>query len=102
MPLNNNGWTNRGWLEIISKILELSQNGARKTHLMYKCNLNSVQINQYLDFLVENKMLLEHKERPHTTRIIYFTSENGKKCVRYHKSLIGLFERQPATIMSQS
>lgn len=46
------GWGNRGWVEIIEYILETCIAGALKTHIMYRCNLNSKQITQYVEFLI--------------------------------------------------
>jgi predicted transcriptional regulator len=74
LPLNAAGWSNRGWLEIIEFILLMCENGARKTHVMYRCNLNSKQINQYLQFLLDSGMLEMIQERPNSKRYIYYRS----------------------------
>ena len=95
MPLDARGWSNRGWLEIIEFILSLCENGARKTHVMYRCNLNSKQINEYLNFLLECEMLEKIQERPNSKRHIYKTTELGKKFIGSYKQLAELFSKPP-------
>ena len=95
MPLNAAGWSNRGWLEIIEFILLLCENGARKTHVMYRCNLNSKQINQYLQFLLDSEMIQITRERPNSKRFIYKTTDLGKKFISHYKQLANLFTRSP-------
>jgi predicted transcriptional regulator len=95
LPLNARGWSNRGWLEIIEFILSMCENGARKTHVMYRCNLNSKQINEYLNFLLECEMLEKIQERPNSKRYIYKTDELGKKFIERYKQLAELFNRPP-------
>jgi predicted transcriptional regulator len=95
LPLNATGWSNRGWLEIIEFILVMCENGARKTHVMYRCKLNSKQINEYLDFLLDSGMLEKTQERPNSKRSIYKTSELGKKFITRYKQLAELFTRPP-------
>lgn len=95
MPLNSTGWSNRGWLEIIQFILLMCENGARKTHVMYRCNLNSKQINEYLDFLLDSNMLETIQERPNSKRLIYKTTDLGSKFVSRYKELANLFSKPP-------
>ncbi|HYX55348.1 MAG TPA: winged helix-turn-helix domain-containing protein [Nitrososphaeraceae archaeon] len=91
MPLDTTGWSNRGWLEIIEFILSMCENGARKTHVMYRCNLNSKQINEYLNFLLDCGMLEKIQERPNSKRSIYRTSDVGKNFIIRYKQLLELF-----------
>ncbi|MDQ3869856.1 MAG: hypothetical protein M3250_09930 [Thermoproteota archaeon] len=93
MPLDTTGWSNRGWLEIIEFILSMCENGARKTHVMYRCNLNSKQINEYLNFLLDCGMLEKIQERPNSKRFIYRTSELGKNFIIRYKQLLELFTK---------
>jgi predicted transcriptional regulator len=98
LPLKSTGWTNRGWLEIIEFILSMCESGARKTHVMYRCNLNSKQINQYLNFLYECGMLDRAQEHRASRRYIYKTSELGKEAIRRHKHLVGLFKKDHSSL----
>lgn len=71
----------------------MCENGARKTHVMYRCNLNSKQINEYLNFLLECEMLEEIQERPNSKRYIFKTAELGKKFIERYKQLAELFSK---------
>jgi predicted transcriptional regulator len=73
----------------------MCENGARKTHVMYKCNLNSKQINEYLNFLLEYGMLEKTQERPNSKRYIYRTRELGMKFISGYKQLAELFSKPP-------
>ena len=57
----------------------MCENGARKTHVMYRCNLNSKQINQYLLFLLDSGMLEIIQERPNSKRYIYRTTGSWRR-----------------------
>ena len=50
----------RSEIEIISQILMLSREGARKTELLYHGNLSYTQLQSYLPFLIEKDILQEH------------------------------------------
>jgi len=47
----------RGRLDLIADILETSNVGAKKTYLMYRCNLSFKQLKYYLDFLLKKEFL---------------------------------------------
>lgn len=64
--------------EIISDILNIAKNGARKTRIMYQANLSFTQLKKYLEFLI-NKGLLEQKED------IFKTTDKGKTFIEYFK-----------------
>jgi predicted transcriptional regulator len=85
------GWGNRGWVEIIEFILETCIHGALKTHIMYKCNLNSKQITQYVEFLIGCKLLEGKPESRRSKRHIYKTTELGKKYISAYKQLYDIF-----------
>ena len=61
----------RSELEIISKILHLSKNGAKKTEILYQGNLSYSQLTSYLSYLVDNNILEVHE--------IYDNGNSGKK-----------------------
>lgn len=86
------GWGNRGWVEIIETILETCEKGALKTHVMYKCNLNSKQIAQYIQFLQNHKLIESLREPPASKRPIFRTTDIGKKYVEAYKQLENIFK----------
>ena len=51
------GSTHRSRMDIIAGILRVSTGGARKTHIMYRCNLSSSQLKAYLDFLTNRGLV---------------------------------------------
>jgi predicted transcriptional regulator len=74
-------------LEIIYSILRASTEGVIKTHIMFKCNLNSTQLQLYVQFLVD-KGLLSRERVPPSPKILYKTSERGRKFVRTYEALL--------------
>lgn len=87
------GWGNRGWVEIIETILEVCESGALKTHIMYKCNLNSKQISQYLQFLQNHKLIESMTDDPSSKRAIFRTTADlGKKYMEAYKRLADIFK----------
>ena len=49
----------RSEIEIMGEILSLSTGGARKTEILYQCNLSFMQCNNYLSFLLDKNILEE-------------------------------------------
>jgi predicted transcriptional regulator len=87
------GWGNRGWVEIIEMILEICEGGALKTHIMYKCNLNSKQIAQYLQFLQDHKLIDIIRKPTTSKRPSFITTEIGKKYIDAYKQLENIFKK---------
>ncbi len=86
------GWGNRGWLEIIYFILVVCKKGSLKTHIMYKCNLNSKQVDQYLQFLAARKLLEKEHEFPDSKRYLYKTTEIGRRYIDAYNQLAEIFD----------
>jgi predicted transcriptional regulator len=61
---------------IASQILEICQNGAGKTKILYQANLNSTKVNQYLDNLIKNGFIAEISMGH---RVIYKTTSSGQE-----------------------
>ena len=88
------GWGNRGWMEIIDLILMCCEPGTLKTHIMYKCNLNSKQIQQYLDFVMSRKLILKSQDSEDAKRSIYRTTARGIEFMRAYDDLANIFSLQ--------
>lgn len=86
------GWGTRGWIEIVESILEISENGALKTHIMYKCNLNSKQIAQYIQFLQSQGLIESVSNKPSSKRFFFRTTELGKKYMHAYSALESIFD----------
>ncbi|MEM2102124.1 MAG: winged helix-turn-helix domain-containing protein [Candidatus Bathyarchaeia archaeon] len=50
-------FTIRGRIDIIANILDEARNGAKKTRIMYACNLSFRQLRVYLNFLLKKGLL---------------------------------------------
>jgi predicted transcriptional regulator len=85
------GWGNRGWLEIIDLVLSVCDQGTLKTHVMYKCNLNSKQVQQYLDFVVSRSLIEVRQDPVDLKRITYKTTERGRRFMRSYNELAEIF-----------
>ncbi|HMK82384.1 MAG TPA: winged helix-turn-helix domain-containing protein [Candidatus Bathyarchaeia archaeon] len=81
----------RGWIEIIWLILSQCVDGSVKTRIMYRCNLNSKQMQQYLSFLLECKFLEGRKDQNHVTTS-YFTTDVGVAFIRKYEQLQEVLE----------
>jgi predicted transcriptional regulator len=83
------GRTNRGYMEIIYSILDSSVQGALKTHIMFRCNLNSRQLQLYVQFLVDKGLLARHRVPP-SPKVEYKTTELGRKYMQAYETLLEL------------
>jgi predicted transcriptional regulator len=69
----------RNNLDICADILRVSRGGAKKTHLVYKANLNFNIVKKYISGLTESGLLEKSGER-------FYVTEEGKLFIdRYDK-----------------
>ena len=66
----------RDRLTIMAQILNIAREGTLKTQIMYRANLSFAQLNEYLSFLQEAKLLKANTE---DGRTIYKTTPKGVK-----------------------
>ena len=90
------GRGNRGYLEIIHSILSACTEGALKTHVMFKCNLNSSQVQQYLEYLVD-RGLLDKERKAYSSKTSYITSERGRRYMRAYKEVVEMLRDRKDT-----
>ncbi len=74
----------RSRFEIIIDILNASMGGANKTKVVYDARLNFKQAEEYINFLIEAKLLARKTEG---NKNIYKTTEKGKEMVSKFKEL---------------
>jgi len=60
---------------IISEILDICEDGAHKTKIVYQANLNFRTVDPYIDLLIKNNLLEAKQEKS----ILYETTDKGKK-----------------------
>jgi predicted transcriptional regulator len=47
----------RGFFDIMAEMVVVCQNGARKTHIMYKANLSYEMLQRYMKILLETRLV---------------------------------------------
>jgi predicted transcriptional regulator len=67
-------------------ILEVACNGATKTEIVYRANLNFKQVQKFLDFLIKKGLLVTSSNK----RKRYMTTEKGKEFINRYKKTIEL------------
>jgi len=73
---------NRGRLDIVSEILNITSVKARKTRVMYGANLSFVQVERYLQRLLENG-LIEFVDDAY-----YLVTPKGKEFLQMHSEYL--------------
>jgi predicted transcriptional regulator len=69
----------RSYFEIIAEILETAKDGAKKTRIMYSCNLSYRQTKRLLNHLLGTELL--------TIGNSYHTTEKGLKLLEAYHTL---------------
>ncbi|RLI21655.1 DUF4364 domain-containing protein [Candidatus Bathyarchaeota archaeon] len=90
MRKTDNKRGHRDSLDIVADILKASLGGAKKTQLMYHCNLSFRQLESYLSLLLEKNLLkrrIVEKSRP---SILFEITEKGQEFLRNYKILKSL------------
>ncbi len=77
----------RGYMEIVYSVLSVCLNGALKTHVMFRCNLNSKQLHFYIESLLA-KGLLENDRSPPSAKVEYRTTRLGRKYLETYSALV--------------
>ena len=85
------GWGNRGWLEIIFTILRICELQSLKTWIMNDSNLNSLQVEKYLNFLLNTKLMSKSKKTSESKTYMYKITLKGRNYLKKYKDLIELF-----------
>lgn len=79
----------RPLFEIISQILGACHVNAKKTALMYRCNMSFKQLTGYLDLMLSAKLLLIENNGPH---LLFRISGKGRDFLKVYESLKTLME----------
>ena len=72
---HNAEYIKRDKLEILLGILEIARSPVKKTHILYKANINFYQLTRYLD-LLKSLDMLEEIDQPYKG---YRTTEKGRQ-----------------------
>jgi predicted transcriptional regulator len=76
-------------MEIAYSILQASMEGALRTHIMFRCNLNSLQLHHYLQFLID-RSLIDRQSDPSGSKTEYKTTDFGRSYMRAYERLYAL------------
>jgi len=80
----------RARLEIIANILDVCRGSeAKKTHLMYNCNMSFAQLKKYLDLILKARLIQVQDDNPH---LCFRISGKGRRFLKSYESLKALME----------
>mgnify|MGYP000129569645 FL=1 len=80
----------RDSIDIVADILRASLGGAKKTQLMYHCNLSFRQLESYLNLLLDRDLLRCRTVESSRSSIIFEITEKGQEFLRSYKILKSL------------
>jgi predicted transcriptional regulator len=82
----------RGNFDIIAEILDASNGGAKKTYLMYRCNLSFKQMKSYSRFLIDTGLLHLKASGDNGETGFFEVTDKGKVFLKAYESLISLMK----------
>jgi len=77
----------RSDIDIMANILNEAHEGARKTRIMYRCNLSHTQLRAYLKLLFGMKLLGPISEEEGTKPDVFKTTAKGLKFLDAYRKL---------------
>jgi predicted transcriptional regulator len=77
----------RGRIDIIADILRQAKHGAKKTRIMYLCNLSFRQLRVYLNFSVKKGFLRFDSVAESSGSVMFVTTEKGLDFLEAYDSL---------------
>ena len=86
-PFGNGKNKNRGKLDIVHEILSISSAKVRKTKIMYQANLSFVQVERYLQSLLENGLIESFDDS------FYLITPKGKEFLQIHTEYLTRIRR---------
>jgi predicted transcriptional regulator len=84
--------SHRGNLDIIADILDASHGGAKKTYLMYRCNLSFKQMKCYSHYLIGNGLLHLVFQAAESNAGLFEVTHKGKDFLKAYKGLKALLK----------
>jgi predicted transcriptional regulator len=91
--INKSTLLHRSKMDIIDNILQAANDGgAKKTHIMYKCNLSFKQLHAYLELLVEMGLLKPVSLVTETNEklLLFETTKKGQAFIKAYDNLSAL------------
>ncbi len=78
----------RNDVDICADLLNVAKDGAKKTQLVYKANLNFTIIKKYIKKLNENGFLISHDG-------FFFTTDKGSRFLVKYREFMGQYSPTP-------
>lgn len=85
--------SHRGRIDIIANILGEAIDGAKKTQIMYRCNLSFRQLQIYLGFLTESNLLKVVHARGNINTEFFEITGKGKAFLKAYNNIRALLTR---------
>lgn len=84
-------WPRRGHLQILAEILEIvSRQGATKTSIVYKTNINFTLANKYIDYLESRKLI--QRSSGDSVRLFTLTPKGREALLQLRKTMDEVLE----------
>ena len=80
----------RSDIDIMANILDAADKGAKKTRIMYRCNLSHRQLQVYLQLLIEMRFLKCHTKKEGVKLNYFKTTSKGFKFLDAYRTLKSL------------
>jgi predicted transcriptional regulator len=77
----------RSDIDIMANILSAAKKGAKKTRIMYTCNLSHSQLKVYLQILLEMGLLASHSKKEGAKLNYFKTTSKGFKFLDAYRAL---------------
>jgi len=84
------GFPHRSRVDIIASVLSVAVKGAKKTHIMYKCNLSFGQLQTYLGILLDRGLLRVAESGRGGNPSVFQTTAEGRAFLRAYRDLQAL------------
>ena len=80
----------RSDVDVMASVLKEAHKGARKTRIMYRCNLSHTQLQVYLKLLLGMGFLASHSEKDSNELDLFKTTAKGLKFLDAYRTLKAL------------
>ena len=87
-PQNAELSTRRDKLSIIAEILTIARKGVPKTRIMYQANMSFSSMNEYLEYMLQNRLL---SKEPKGLKTIYMCTQKGNEVLTLYNQMTELF-----------
>jgi predicted transcriptional regulator len=77
----------RSDIDVMASILMEAHEGARKTRIMYRCNLSYMQLQVYLKLLLGMRLLASNSEKDSNELDLFKTTAKGLKFLDAYRTL---------------